>query len=134
MNKNKITLSFKNLERAFGSLKEFVNEPIVTRRDRAGVIQAFEYTYEQFWKHFKKIAEFETLEAQSPRQSIEKAFTLGIIQAEFENTWVDIMKTRNETSHTYNEDQATIAVTKIITHFIPAFENACLHLEKYRST
>jgi nucleotidyltransferase substrate binding protein (TIGR01987 family) len=132
MKEAKISVSFTNLDKAFASLKEFVADPIVTRRDQAGVIQAFEYTYEQFWKHFKKVAEGEKFEVHSPRQSIEKAFVLGIVQPEFEATWVDMIKTRNETSHTYNDDQAKSALKKILSQFIPAFENAVLQLEKYR--
>lgn len=133
MNEIKINVSFINLDKAFASLKDFVKDPIVSHRDRVGVIQAFEYTYEQFWKHFKKVAEAEKFEAHSPRQSIEKAFSLKIIRPDFESIWVDIIKTRNETSHTYNEDQAKIALNKILTQFIPAFDDAMTQLQKYRA-
>lgn len=122
--------SVLNLDRAFDSLREFLAEPIVTRRDRAGVIQAFEYSYEQFWKVFKKIAESENMEALSPRSSIQSAFQLGIIREEYESTWIDIIKTRNETSHTYNEDQALLAVNKICGPFIKAFEDAWTEVQK----
>lgn len=130
MTREKLKKSLNNLERAYSSLKDFVAEPIVTPRDRAGVVQAFEYSYEQFWKVFKKVAESENMEALSPRAAIQSAFQLGIIHKDYEATWIDIIKTRNETSHTYNQDQAIIAVNKISGLFIKAFEDAWCELQK----
>ena len=120
----KTKIAYSNLEKAFNSLQEFLIEPILTKRDRAGVIQAFEYTYEQFWKTFKKIAEAEQLEAHSPRQAIQAAFSLKVIETQDEPIWIEIIKIRNETSHTYNEDQAIQAVEKIQKKFLPAFLRA----------
>jgi hypothetical protein len=37
----------ENFGKALAKLKEFVAAPIVTERDRAGIIQAFEFTFEQ---------------------------------------------------------------------------------------
>jgi len=124
MTQRKIEISVENLDKAFSSLKEFLAEPVLTRRDRAGVIQAFEYSFEQFWKVFKKIADFENIPVASPRQAIQSAFQLGIISAEDEETWADIIKTRNETSHTYNEQQAVTAANKIAGPYLTAFERA----------
>jgi len=124
MTVKKVQIAFENLDRAFASLVEFLAEPIVTRRDMAGVIQAFEYTYEQFWKVFKKVAEAEALEVASPRQAIQAAYQLGLIDPNLESDWADIIKTRNETSHTYNEDQAKRAVAKISGVFVTCFRDA----------
>ncbi|MCX6131861.1 MAG: nucleotidyltransferase substrate binding protein [Proteobacteria bacterium] len=79
---------------------------------------------EQFWKTFKKIAELEQLEANSPRQAIQAAFSLKVIEPEDEATWIEVIKVRKETSHTYNEDQAIQAVEKIQKLFLPAFLKA----------
>lgn len=133
MSAKRVEISLYNLNKALQSLLEFLRDPIVTHRDMAGVIQAFEYTYEQFWKAFKKTAESESLEALSPRQAIQAAFQLGIIKIEYEAVWVDIIKTRNETSHTYNEDQAKQAVTKIIGPFRECFLDAYQNLTQLQA-
>ncbi len=40
--------SLKNLKNAFERLEEFVTLPVSTMRDQAGIIQAFEFTFELF--------------------------------------------------------------------------------------
>lgn len=63
----------ENFHKALSKLESFVREPIVTERDRAGVIQAFEFTFEQCWKTFQKIAHREGIKSNSPRQSLQAA-------------------------------------------------------------
>lgn len=45
----------ENFSKALAKLREFVAMPIENERDRAGVIQAFEFTFEQCWKAFQRI-------------------------------------------------------------------------------
>jgi len=42
--------SLENAESALGALTSFPSQPVSTDRDRAGVIQAFELTFEAVWK------------------------------------------------------------------------------------
>lgn len=57
-----------NAEAALAQLQAFLREPVVTDRDRAGVIQAFEFTFEACWKPFRSVAQDEGLETASPRR------------------------------------------------------------------
>ena len=41
----KIKNSIENYEKALKKLHEFLSEPIVNDRDRAGIIKAFEFTW-----------------------------------------------------------------------------------------
>jgi len=58
-----------NLDRAMAELESYAALPIVHRRDKAGLIQAFEFTFELFWKTFQKLAPDAGLEAASPREA-----------------------------------------------------------------
>ena len=50
----KIKNSIENYEKALKKLHEFLSEPIVNDRDRAGIIKAFEFTFELSWKTIQK--------------------------------------------------------------------------------
>lgn len=67
-----------------------------------GAVQAFEICYELAWKTCQKILTFQGIEAYSPRDVFRKAYLAGLV-ADFD-AWIDYLKTRNLTVHTYNED------------------------------
>ena len=89
--------------------------------DRAAVIQAFEFTFETFWKAFKKVVEAQGQVAPFPRAAIAGAFQLGVITDE--NTWLDMIRDRNQTSHVYNEEVSTRIYANIISRYVKAFQN-----------
>jgi len=103
---DKVTDSLANLELALNNLERFLDEPIVSDRDRAGVLQAFEYTFELSWKAAQKIAADQGLSAQSPRQALKAAFQLGLIPLDEEETWLSMLNDRNRTVHTYRAELA----------------------------
>jgi nucleotidyltransferase substrate binding protein (TIGR01987 family) len=78
----------ENFGKALAKLKEFVAEPIITERDRAGIIQAFEFTFEQCWKAFQRILVAQGYEAYSPRESLEGAVQLRLIRQEEKKVWL----------------------------------------------
>jgi hypothetical protein len=67
----------RNFSLALASLEEFVAEPVRTHRDKAGIIQAFEFTYELAWKTFQRLAQNEGLQVASPRQAFSSACRLA---------------------------------------------------------
>ena len=70
--------ALQNLERAMGELESYAALPVVNRRDKAGLIQAFEFTFELFWRTFQKLAP-EGLEAPSPREALLAGVKLHLI-------------------------------------------------------
>jgi nucleotidyltransferase substrate binding protein (TIGR01987 family) len=68
---------------------------------RDGVIQRFEFTFEQFWKILKLILQYEGFECRSPRSCIKQAFKQGfIVDSEI---YLDMLEDRNRSSHVYDE-------------------------------
>lgn len=96
-----------NAEAALKQLVAFLGVPAVSDRDRAGVIQAFEFTFEATWKLLKHLAEAEGVVADSPKRALVAAH--GIVKDEA--LWLDMLCDRNLSSHVYDVDLAEMAST-----------------------
>jgi nucleotidyltransferase substrate binding protein (TIGR01987 family) len=129
MTSNRINRSLQNLRLAVASLEEFLAEPIRTNRDKAGIIQAFEFTYELAWKTFQKIAQDEGLSVATPRQAFSSALQAGLILPEDEAVWIGMMQDRNLTSHTYHESLATAIVDRIRQPYFPLMKATIARVE-----
>lgn len=70
-----------NLERLkrTQTLFETFRKDMITERDKAGAVQAFEFCYELCWKTIKKLLEAEGLEVGTPKDAFRKAATSGLI-------------------------------------------------------
>jgi nucleotidyltransferase substrate binding protein (TIGR01987 family) len=114
----------KNFGKALAKLQEFAAMPIANDRDRAGIVQAFEFTFEQCWKTFQQAAARQGITVGSPRQSLQAAVQLGLIAAADEETWLDMMRDRNVTSHLYHEAWASEIAERIVSRYLLTLENA----------
>jgi nucleotidyltransferase substrate binding protein (TIGR01987 family) len=124
--------NIEKCEKALSKLVLFLSEKNVTEAVKAGIIQAFEYNYDVFWKAFKKLAVEQGFEdPQSPRKALASAFQLKIIDNE--TIWIKMMKDRNDTSHTYNEDLANQIYEKIKATYKSEFENALAKIKSFKS-
>jgi nucleotidyltransferase substrate binding protein (TIGR01987 family) len=87
---------------------------------KEGLIQRFEYTHELAWNLMKDYASFQgNSTIGGSRDATREAFQLQII--ENGKIWMDMIGSRNKTSHTYNEDTAKEIYTKILSDYFPAF-------------
>ncbi len=127
LKKEKITLLFKNLEKACLRLKEAARQPS-TVFNQDSTIKRFEFTFEMTWKLMKALVESEGLEAASPKQAIRKAADIGIIDNP--EKWFEFLGNRNLTVHTYKEEIAK-KVYQAAKEFIPFVEN---FLQKVKSS
>ncbi len=107
-------IDIAGLLKAFRKFEKFHQEPIITDRDKAGVIQSFEYTFELCWKTMKRILEEEGRGADSPKSVFRIAATNRLIDDP--EIWFEFLKKRNITVHTYDEDDADL-VLSICTDF-----------------
>jgi nucleotidyltransferase substrate binding protein (TIGR01987 family) len=95
---------FSNLKNAYKNLSEAVEKPELSKLEVQGLIQSFEYTFELSWKTIKDYLEFEGYDVKTPRDTIKKAFQIGIIDDGL--VWLDALEKRNLMSHTYSESIA----------------------------
>jgi nucleotidyltransferase substrate binding protein (TIGR01987 family) len=116
------TRALENAEAALGALESFLSEPVRSERDRAGVIQAFEFTFETVGKLLKHLAESEGLSADSPRRALMAGYKLGVL--EDGALWLDMLADRNATSHVYHHQVAERIFLAIETRYRRALGSA----------
>ncbi len=108
-----------NLEKALISLEMSLKEPIVNQRDIAGIIQNFEFVYELSWNFLKAYLRDQGVETGPPKDVFTKAYQLQLIDDE--QIWIEILKARNLTTHTYDNELAKRLVKEIQDRFFKVF-------------
>lgn len=87
---------------------------------KEGLIQRFEYTHELAWNVMKDYAIYQGNSAiGGSRDATREAFKLQLFTDG--HVWMDMIKSRNETSHTYNKELADEIYEKILNQYYPAF-------------
>lgn len=117
---DKMNYGLLNVRNALKELSTYLAEPVKTSRDRAGVIQAFEFSYETIWKLLQKMAESDGLSVNSPREAFSFAFQKGLVSNQ--TIWLAMIKHRNLTSHVYREDVAEDVFQAIATSYAKEWE------------
>ena len=114
---------FNNFVKAFYELKNAIDESKnreLSKLERQGVIQCFEYTHELAWNVLKDfLTEQGILNLIDSKDSTRAAFKSGIILDG--ETWMNMIRARNLTSHTYDEYYALEVYNQIRNDFYPAF-------------
>ena len=69
-----------------------------------GILHRFEFTFELTWKTMKDCLEEQGIVGKigSPREIIKEAFSAGLIDNG--EVWIDMMLSKNELSHLYDEE------------------------------
>lgn len=119
---------FDNYSKALRQLTKFIEKGELNELEQQGLIQCFEYTYELSWNTMKDL--FETqgeMSIMGSRDAFRLAFKRGLI--EDGETWMEMVKSRVLTSHTYNEDVADEISSKIVTLYYPEFVRLQQRLE-----
>ena len=89
--------------------------------EKQGLIQAFEFTHELAWNVIKDYFFYQgNADITGSRDAVREAFNKGLIQ-DGEN-WMEMIKSRNKTSHTYNLSIANEIVEKIINKYYALFD------------
>jgi nucleotidyltransferase substrate binding protein (TIGR01987 family) len=99
------------------------------KQDRAGAIQAFEFSYERAWKTAKKILEKKGVETASPRDCFREAARVGLISDP--KIWFEFLQIRNLTVHTYDESTAQ-KVVESFDKFSKSLNELITNLEKMK--
>ena len=96
---------FSNYKKALSQLQKFIDKGDLSELEEQGLIQAFEYTYELAWNVLKDYLEFQgVIGIAGSRDAFRIAFNRDLIsQGE---SWMEMVKDRIQTVHTYNEETA----------------------------
>jgi len=114
----------KHFDKAFSLLEEAVElarQRPLSKLEAQGLIQGFEYTHELAWNTLKDFLEDRGVQAlYGSRDTTRAAFRTGLI--ENGETWMEMIQSRNLTSHTYNEATADQVIGAILDSYFAAFQ------------
>ncbi|GAB3979140.1 nucleotidyltransferase substrate binding protein [Spirosoma terrae] len=118
---------FSNYKKALGQFNKFIAREELNELEEQGLIKAFEYTYELAWKTLQDfLRDKGYVDIAGPKPVIEQAFQDGYIDG---YAWVRMGKSRNLTSHTYNEQTADEIVEAIREEYADLFSALLERLE-----
>ena len=114
--------SYETFKKAHSKLKEFVETDDNSEKDRSAIINAFQYTFELWWKTLQKyMQQQELLEEFGPAATIRTAFHYQFIDDG--DAYMTMLKDRNLITHTYKEDGAKDIYENIKNKYIELFDD-----------
>lgn len=115
---------FDNYSRALIQLinaVELAKSRELSELEEQGLIQAFEFTHELAWKTMKDFLNHKgNNEIYGSKDVVREAFKFGLIDEG--EIWMDMIKNRNRTSHTYNEKVAEEIIKAILEDYFIEFK------------
>ena len=112
---------FENFEKSFLKLQDALDIVEPSDIEKAGIIQYFEISFELSWKLMKDYLLYLGYDVNSPRESIKRAFAIGLIDDGEE--WLNALIDRNLTVHTYDQEQADEIYQKIANVYFNLLQN-----------
>lgn len=110
---------FSNYQKALAQLTEGVelykHRPL-SRIERQGLIKAFEFTHEMAWNTMRDYFAYQgNASLMGSRDATREAFNKGMVIDG--QGWMDMIKRRNQSVHTYNEETADAIIQDIVQRF-----------------
>lgn len=125
---------FNHFTKALGQLREAVmlaQERPLSKLEEQGLIQAFEFTHELAWNTLKDFLEERGVQnLYGSRDTTREAFKTGLIKNG--ESWMNMIQSRNLTSHTYEESTAKEIVSAICVTYFAEFEALRIKLEELK--
>lgn len=113
-----------NYSQALGRLSEAVDLSHLrglTPLEQQGLIQAFEFTHELAWNVMKDYFFWQGNAAiNGSRDASREAYARGLL--EDGEGWMAMIKSRNQSSHTYNQSVAEAIAALVIERYFPLFK------------
>jgi nucleotidyltransferase substrate binding protein (TIGR01987 family) len=138
---------FSNYAKAFDKLSQSVDfirknvgddfdddgiAKVLSEMIQEGLIQRFEYTHELAWNVMKDYAAYQgNPNITGSRDAVREAFKMQLIKDG--ETWMDMIESRNKTSHTYNEETSNEIFGKILNEYYPVFSDFRKLMEEKQS-
>lgn len=115
---------FANFGRAVARLRAAValaHERPLSELEQQGLIQAFEFTQELAWQVMNDYVEYQgDSSITGSRDAIRAAFRAGLV-VDGEG-WMDTIKSRNRSTHTYDENTANELAGLIADRYLTLFQ------------
>jgi nucleotidyltransferase substrate binding protein (TIGR01987 family) len=119
---------FQNFVKALKNLEEALAKTDLSKLEKAGVIQIYEFTFELAWKTLKDFLEEKGVDVKFPRDTIKEAFKYELVDDG--ELWLDMLQKRNLMAHTYDENTAELAFRLIADQYVFALKQVHDRLEK----
>lgn len=101
--------------------------------EQQGLIQAFEFTHELAWNVMKDYFAFQgNPSITGSRDAVRESFSKGLITDG--EAWMEMIKSRNQSSHTYNQKVAKEIVDKVVSSYHRRFSLFLLRMQDLRSS
>jgi len=114
---------FDNFQRALLVLERGVDlarSRALSELEQQGLIQGFEFTHELAWNLLKDYLQHQGIQGiTGSRDATRLAFQTELIADG--DTWMAMIKARNQSWHTYNLEQAQQIAEEVIDRYIAAF-------------
>ena len=112
--------ALKKLSEAIDYVKKNPKEEVLDEILKEGIIQRFEYTHELAWNVMKDfLLEIGDVTLYGSKDATREAFKTELLKDG--DVWMEMIKSRNKTSHTYNEEIAQEIYLRILNEYHSAF-------------
>lgn len=124
---------YANYKKALRELQEAVElseQRELSKLEKQGVIQAFEFTHELAWNVLKDYLQDQgDQDIKGSKDATRAAFKVQLI-ADGEQ-WMAMIQSRNASTHTYNRQTAEELAEAIVTRYFPLFVALETEMEKH---
>lgn len=124
---------FASYRKALAQLADAVElsrQRALSRLEKQGVIQAFEFTHELAWNVLKDFLQDQgNTDIKGSKDATRAAFKVALI-ADGEQ-WMAMIQSRNLSTHTYDEHTAELLVKAIVETYFPQFQLLQAEMENH---
>lgn len=112
--------SFRRAFGQFSAATTLARERTLSELEKQGLIQAFEFTHELAWNTLKDFLESRgARNLYGSKDATREAFAKGLIEEG--DVWMAMIRSRNQTTHTYNIETAEKIAMAVRDIYGPAF-------------
>lgn len=122
----------ESYRKALNRLAEIVNcskERSLTEFERDGLVQRFEFTHEMAWKLMMSFCKFQSPEEELFGSKDSTRWAANHELLEDGETWMDMIRSRNLTSHNYDGEVAESIVKKVSDEYFPLMQKFLFRMQ-----
>jgi len=124
--------NYKKALTQLGDAVTLTQTKTLSNLEKQGLIQAFEFTHELAWNVMKDYFVYQgNTNITGSRDATREAFEKGLI--EHGEGWMEMIVSRNQSSHTYNQATADEITGKITANYFHLFDAFKLKMETLAS-